>query len=210
MKIIQITLLILFIVQINFAQDVDDIIEDVQETYDDMEDLSATFKQIESFKLTGTVSETTGKIYVKDGVKYRFESDDQVITTNGETVWTYNDINKQLIIDNVRKNSGALLPRDMLFKYPQEYYSTLLKTEEIDGKKMFVIKLDPRNNVHGYVKSMKIWVEDGDWYINRIETTDLNDNTSTFEVSDMEVDTGLQDDLFSFKAGEGIQVVDMR
>lgn len=201
---------LLLMVQISFAQDVEDIIEEVQDKYDEIEDLTATFKQIEAFKLTGTISETTGKIFVKDGVKYRFESDDQVITTDGQTVWTYNAINKQLIIDNVRKNSGALLPRDMLFKYPKEYFSTLLKTENINGKKVFVIKLDPRNNVHGYVKSMKIWVSDDEWLINKIETTDLNDNSSTFEISALKIDKGLSDSLFSFQPGEGDQVVDMR
>ncbi|MCB0281402.1 MAG: outer membrane lipoprotein carrier protein LolA [Calditrichae bacterium] len=201
---------LLFMIQMSFAQDVEDIIEEVQDKYDEIEDLTATFKQIEAFKLTGTVSETTGKIFIKGGVKYRFESDDQVITTDGQTVWTYNAINKQLIIDNVRKNSGALLPRDMLFKYPKEYFSTLVKTEDMDGNKVYVIKLDPRSNVHGYVKSMKIWVSDDEWLINKIETTDLNDNTSTFEISDLKIDKGLSDSLFSFQPGEGDQVVDMR
>ena len=210
MKIITFVAIILMTFMFTYAQDVEDIIENVQDKYEDIDDLTATFKQIESFKLTGSTSETVGKIYIKEGVKYRFESENQVITTDGKTVWTYNAINKQLIIDNVRKDSGALLPRDMLFKYPKEYYSTLLNEENINGKTFFVVKLDPKNNIHGYVKSMKIWVEDGKWLIDRIETTDLNDNTSTFEISNLKTDQGLSDDLFSFRAGEGIQVVDMR
>jgi len=141
------------------AQDIEDIIEEVQEAYDEMKDMSAVFKRVESFKLTGTISETVGKIFIKDGEKYRFESDDQTIVTNGETVWTYNAINKQVIVDRVRKNSGAMLPRDMLFKYPKEYYSTLLKKEKLGDLDIFVLKLDPRENTHGYIKSMKIWVD---------------------------------------------------
>jgi len=82
-----------------------------------------------------------------------------VLFRSGETVWTYNAISKQFIIDRVRKNSGALLPRDMLFKYPKEYYSTLLREEEINGNDFFVIKLDPKENAHGFIKSMKIWVD---------------------------------------------------
>jgi len=210
MKLLVTVILVFTLMQFSFAQDVEDIIEDVQEKYDEIEDISATFKRIESFKLTGTVSETIGKIYIKDGVKYRFESDDQSIATDGETVWTYNSLSKQFIIDRVRKNSGALLPRDMMFKYPKEYYSTLLKEDKISGKDVFVIKLDPKENVHGFVKSMKIWVEDDEWLIHRIETTDLNDNKSTFEVSNILIDEGLKDSFFILKATEEMNVVDMR
>jgi len=192
------------------AQDIEDIIEEVQEAYDEMKDMSAVFKRVESFKLTGTISETVGKIFIKDGEKYRFESDDQTIVTNGETVWTYNAINKQVIVDRVRKNSGAMLPRDMLFKYPKEYYSTLLKKEKLGDLDIFVLKLDPRENTHGYIKSMKIWVEDDEWLIHRIETTDLNDNTSTFEISGIVIDQNLKDTFFMLSPNEDMNVVDMR
>jgi outer membrane lipoprotein carrier protein len=210
MKFLKYIFFAIFIIQFGMAQDVDDIIEEVQDKYDEIEDISATFKRMESFKLTGTISETIGKIYIKDGIKYRFESDDQSIATDGETVWTYNSISKQFIIDRVRKNSGALLPRDMLFKYPKEYYSTLLREEKLRGKNVFVIKLDPKENVHGFIKSMKIWVEDDEWLILRIETTDLNSNKSTFDILDIKIDQDLKDDFFTLKATEEMKVVDMR
>jgi len=210
MKLLINALLIFLFIQFSYGQDVEDIIEEVQDRYDEIEDITATFNRVESFKLTGTISETVGKIYIKNGVKYRFESDDQLIATDGDTVWTYNSISKQFIIDRVRKNSGALLPRDMLFKYPKEYYSTLLREDKLQGKEVFVIKLDPKGNVHGFIKSMKIWVEDGEWLILRIETTDLNDNTSIFEISNIRIDQGLEDDFFVLKATNEMNVVDMR
>ncbi len=192
------------------GQDVEDIIEEIQDTYEDMDNFTATFKRVESFKLTGTVSETVGKVWVKDGTRYRFESEEQQIITDGKTVWTYNAINKQVIIDRVRKESGALLPRDMLFKYPKEYYSTLIRTEKNKDKKIYVIKLTPRGKVTGVVKSMKIWVEEDHWYITKIEITDLNNNTTLFEISDIDVKAKLKDSLFAFKDIPGVRVIDMR
>ena len=208
-NLIAICLVFLFIQNI-FGQNVKDIIEEVQETYDNLDDISASFKRIETFKLTGSVNETSGKIYIKNGVMYRFESEDQTIVTDGKIVWTYNAISKQLIIDNVRENSGAFLPRDMLFKYPKEYYSTLLNEESINGVKMFVVKLDPKESVHGYIKSMKIWIDDDKWYIHRIETTDVNDNISKFEITHIKVNTGLKESFFTFTPTAEMQVVDMR
>ncbi len=192
------------------AQDVKDIIENVQETYDEITDLSASFEKVETFKLTGTENKTIGKLYIKNGTKYRFESEDQTIVTDGKSVWTYNGLTNQLIIDRLRKNSGALLPRDMLYKYPREYYSTLLRTEKKSGKDVYVIKLDPQEGVHGFVKSMKIWVEDDSWLVHKIETTDLNGNASLFLISKINTRKKLPEDLFLYKAAKGMKVVDMR
>ncbi len=193
-----------------FAQDVNDIIENVQDTYDDMDNLSAQFVQVQTFKLSGNRTEAKGRIYIKDGKKYRFESEDQVIVTDGKDVWTYNAISQQLLIDHVRENSGAFLPRDLLFKYPKTHYATLLKTESGKKHKVFVIRLDPKEDSQGFLKNIKIWVEDKTWLINKIETTDLSGNSSLFMIKNMDYHTKISDDLFQFKAPEGADVVDMR
>ncbi len=193
-----------------FAQDVNDIIENVQDTYDDMDNLSAHFLQRQTFKLSETLTETKGKIYIKNGKKYRFESEDQVIVTDGKDVWTYNAISQQLLIDHVRENSGAFLPRDLLFKYPKTHYATLLKTEPGKAHKQFLIRLDPKEDSQGFLKNIKIWVEDETWLINKIETTDLSGNSSLFIITNMDYHTKISDTLFQFKAPEGADVVDMR
>ncbi len=193
-----------------FADDAEDIIEKVQKTYDKMDNFSAAFKQIERFKITGSESETIGRIYVADGTKYRFESDDQIIVTDGKTIWTYNDISNQLLIDQVRENSGALLPRDLLFKYPKKYYATLLNEIKESGEKLYVLKLSPKEEEQGYVSAIKIWVEDDDWIIRKIETTDINGNSSTFELTEMDTKKELADSLFNFNIEEHMEVVDMR
>jgi len=104
----------------------------------------------------------------------------------------------------------VLLPRDLLFKYPKKYFATLLKTEEENGKKLYVIKMDPKEDVYGYVKSMKIWVEDDSWLIRKVETTDLRNNTSVFEITDVDTQSKLSDKLFSIHADENVEVIDRR
>jgi chaperone LolA len=192
------------------AADVNKIIKKVQKTYDKMDNLSATFKQVETFKITGSQTETSGKIFIKNGVKYRFKSEDQVIVTDGKTIWTYNEMSKQLLIDNVRENSGALLPRDLLFKYPKKYYSTLLGEEKSGKNEVYKIRLDPKEDVHGYIKSVKLWIDKDNWHILMIETTDLNGNQSRFEITDIDTKSKLSDDLFTYQADDSVNVVDMR
>lgn len=206
---ISVVFLLMTAMQAN-AADVNKIIKKVQKTYDKMDNLSATFKQVETFKITGSQTETSGKIFIKNGVKYRFKSEDQVIVTDGKTIWTYNEMSKQLLIDNVRENSGALLPRDLLFKYPKKYYSTLLGEEKSGKNEFYKIRLDPKEDVHGYIKSVKLWIDKDNWHILMIETTDLNGNQSRFEITDIDTKSKLSDDLFTYQADDSVNVVDMR
>ena len=193
-----------------FAQKAKDIIDDVQKKYEDIDNFSASFNQIETFKLTGSKNITSGKIYIKNGEKYRFESEDQKIITDGKTIWTYNGINKQVLIDKLTPGSGALLPRDILFKYPKEYYATLLGTEKEKGKKMYKLRLDPKEDTKNFIKAIKLWVENKSWLIKKIETMDVNGNTTAFELTAIDIKTKLPDSLFQLEITKDMHVVDMR
>lgn len=192
------------------AADVNKIIKKVQNTYDDMDNLTASFVQVETFKLTGTQTETAGKIYIKEGKKYRFESEDQVVVTDGKSVWTYNNISKQLLIDHVRENSGALLPRDMLFKYPKNHYASLLGEEKDGSENVFVVRLDPKEDNAGFLSYVKLWIRDKTWLIQKIEAVDLNGNSSLYKIKNIDARTKLADSLFTYSAPAGAEVVDMR
>jgi len=211
MKIYKIFLVLLAVsLHSIFAADVNDIIKNIQKTYDKMDNLSAVFSQVETFRLTGSQNETIGRIYIKDGEKYRFESEDQVIVTDGKTVWTYNAISKQLLIDRVRKNSGALLPRDMLFKYPKTHLAALINEEKLNGYTYYTVRLDPKEGVRGFIKNLKIRVKKKNWLVDEIETTDQNGNTSIFKITEIDTKKNLDDKLFKYQPHEGAQIVDMR
>ncbi len=213
MKLNVVSILILvFVIAVSqsYAEDVEDIVENVQETYDDMDYLTASFQQVETFQLTGSKKELTGKIYVSHGEKYRFESDLQTIVTDGDTIWSYSRSSNQVLIDRVRENSSALLPRDILFKYPKTHYATLLGEEKLNEQDVYVVKLDPKDDVYGYVKSVKLWIDKDDWYVWQIEATEMNDNKTLFRISDMNTEKTLPDSLFIFHPSENMEVVDRR
>ena len=125
-------------------------------------------------------------------------------------MWTYNQISNQLLIDHVRENSGALLPRDLLFKYPKNHYATLIAEEGTKKHKVFVVRLDPKEEQSGFLSSIKLWIQDKSWHILKIETFDLGGNSSRFEIKDMDTKTKIPADYFNYTAPEGADVVDMR
>jgi chaperone LolA len=207
---IKIFLIVLTLIAASSAQSVDDIVEEIQERYEGLENLSAEFKQVEFFQLTGSKNETTGKIYVKNGTQYRLETEDRIIVTDGVTVWTYSMFNNQILIDRVKKNDVSVLPRDLLFKYPRDYYASLLSTEDYEDEEHYVLKLDPKEEIHGYIKSMKIWVNSDSYLISKIEYTDFNENTSIFAIRKIDIKKDLQESLFKFEIPEGVETVDLR
>ena len=78
-----------------WSQSVEDIVQELQERYEDLQNLSAEFVQSEHFHLTGSTNETRGKIYVKNGIRYRLETEDRTIVTDGQSVWTYSIFNNR-------------------------------------------------------------------------------------------------------------------
>ena len=205
-----IILCVVCLISISSGADVKKIVQEIQKQYEGIEYLSATFIQTEEFKLTGSRNETRGRIYVKDGMQYRLETDDQIIVTDGKSVWTYSPFNSQVLIDRVKEGDGSLLPRDLLFKYPRDYMATLIDEQTIDGRRYYVLKLDPKEGVYGYIKTMKIWVDTKSYLISNIEYEDFNENISGFEVQQVDTRTELPDELFRFEIKEGMEVVDLR
>lgn len=86
----------------------------------------------------------------------------------------------------------------------------MLEEVEIEGTDYYVVKLDPKEGVYGYIKSMKIWVDENAYIIHKIEYTDFNDNVSMFEVQKVDIEKKLPDGLFKFRIKEGMEVVDLR
>ena len=210
MMMIRIFLSILFCMTFVYGQDESDIIEELQDVYEDIEYFSAEFIQKDMFKITGSENVTQGKIFIKNGTEYRLETEEHIVVTDGKSVWSYSPNTNKVIIDKIKEGDASLLPRDMLFRYPKNYFSDLIKEEKIGDDNFYVLKMTPKEDVHGYVKSMKIWVNSESYLIHRIEYDDLNDNTSSFEINKMDTKTKLSEKLFKFNAPEQSEIIDMR
>ena len=64
-----------------------EVLEKVQEAYSNVEDASASFTQTVSLKYAKIEQTYTGTVMMKKGNKYRIESQEQTLVTDGATVW---------------------------------------------------------------------------------------------------------------------------
>jgi outer membrane lipoprotein carrier protein len=206
MRILKLIIVCVLMGTLYGAESADDIIKKIQKKYDNIENFYAEFIQKDIFGMTQTVNEIRGKLYIKDGIKYLVLTEDQMICTDGKTVWTYSKMSNQVLIDYFKKDKGSFLPKDLLFKYPKNCYAAILE----ESKDHWVLKLDPKDESIGFVKTMKITVDKKSYVISKIDYTDFNDNNAIFEILKIDIETKLPDDLFVYKIQEGMDVVDLR
>jgi outer membrane lipoprotein carrier protein len=206
MRIVKIIAAIVLISVLSGAESADDIIKKIQKNYDNIENFYAEFIQKEIFGMTQTVNEVRGKLYVKDGTKYLVITEDQMICTDGKTVWSYSKLSNQVLIDYFKEDRGSFLPKDLLFKYPKNCYAAIFD----ETRDHWILKLDPKDESMGFVKSMKVTVDKKNYVISKIDYTDFNDNNAVFEILKTDTKSILSDDLFVYKIQDGMDVVDLR
>ncbi|MDT8322594.1 MAG: outer membrane lipoprotein carrier protein LolA [Bacteroidota bacterium] len=200
--------LLLLPLMIALAIDAREIIENVQERYEDIDDAVITFSQSVRFKVSKAEQSVDGTLYFKKPGKYRIETDERTVVTDGKTSWSWNPRNRQLIVDNYREETHALSPEQLLLTYPKDYYSTLVGEEQLGGRPVYVLKLTPKED-NAFATAMKIWVAK-DWLIRQVEITDVNGAVTTYRITEIRVDQNIPDAKFAYSVPEKAEVIDLR
>jgi chaperone LolA len=208
MKILKFFPVLFLIIAVNIAysQDAQEIIKNVQSKYNTIKDAQASFSQSIRYS-SGSTQSSSGTIYIQKEDKYRIESKNEVIVTDGVTSWSYSKKKKQVVIDNYKNDGNTFSPNKFLFNYPENFYSDLEGTETVSGLECYLLKLSPRHK--GSVKSAKIWVDKDDNLIRKI-TINSSESTTTYTLKKITLDAGLGSSKFSFSPPEGVEVIDLR
>lgn len=210
MKCFSIVFLFFLTLNVFAGEDAQSVIKKVQNKYKKTDSFVFNFDYHFKWKLTGQHQDLQGKLYFKKENNIRYELGQQLNITNGEVVWQYSELNNQVLIDKLKKNSKSLfMPKYFLFDYLEKFIAEVVKVDIIKGRQVYVLKLDPRDK-DDFVQSMKIWVPSDTWVTERIEYTDLEGNTISYEFTHIETDSVLDPKLFSFQVEQGMDVIDLR
>lgn len=189
--------------------DVRDVTEKIQRRYETIEDATARFSQQVKFGYSKIEQNFSGTLVMKKPNRYRIESEHQTLVTDGTTVWSYSPMNKQVIVDRYKENQNSLSPEHFLLNLPSNYYSSILGKELADGSSLVVLRLLPKDD-QSFVKSMKVWVEEGTWVVRKVELVDVNDTQTVYTVQDVKLNTNVKESAFVFSPPSGTEVVDLR
>ena len=192
-----------------FSQSGKEIVDQLKKRYSGINDAVVKFEQIVKYGMSKFEQTFSGTLYFKRSNKYRIETEQQIIVTDGNTSWLYSKVNKQVIIDKYKEDRNALSPDKFLLSISDEYIPLVLKTEKVNDKRVTILKLTPKND-DSPIESAKMWVVEGDLSIARVEVTDINGTTTTYIVKSLKINSGVDDSLFKFSIPSDVKVVDLR
>lgn len=209
-SILLLTLLILLNQHNAKAQSAEEIITKVQQQVATNEPLRVKFQQIFEWKVTGKVEKLNGEMVLEGLRKFRIATPDQTIVSNGETMWTYSRLENQVIIDTVRRSSQTIMPRDILFTYPEQYKATLWRPNTpLNSEAAVALKLLPKEKEQ-FLRELKVWVSRETWQPLQVEFTDLNENTTKYRINSVRIDSTISDKIFIFEPANDTEVIDVR
>ncbi|MFQ5584541.1 MAG: outer membrane lipoprotein carrier protein LolA [Calditrichia bacterium] len=186
------------------------IIKNIQKKYQETRTIRIHFKETARFQLTGTATEVDGILQMEGKEKFRLESEDQLLVNNGKTLWRFNKLDNQVLIDYAKKDEQDAMLNNLLFEINEHYFGQLVE-ELKEGKiKIYVLKLTPKPDEQSFFTAIKIWVRDKTWEINKLLYTDYNGNETEYLIENIEFNPDFTKSIFTFTPPQGTQVIDLR
>jgi outer membrane lipoprotein carrier protein len=191
------------------AQTAEEVLEQVRKKYDTVNDAELRFSQTVRFSMSKVEQRLDGTLLMKKGNRYRVETDEMTVVTDGETVWSYSRINNQVLIDRFKLDERSFSPERILMAAPADFSASLLGHEKVGKVEAVVLKLFPATD-QSFLSVLKLWVDEGDHLIRKVEMTDANGKETTYVVTEIRINSGVTDGRFTYKIPEGVETVDLR
>ncbi len=206
-KTIVILGLLVLVGTVHAKNNVDDILKKVQKKYTNIDAVCADFVQTFHWTLADETRTTEGEICAKDGEKFRINTSDQLIITDGKTLWTLDKMKNQVVIDHAENSDDNPFLKSFFNKYVKKYSAAYDEQESTDD--LHCIVLDSKSKDE-FIQQVILWIDKKDNIIQKVVQKDINENATTFKVQDIKTDISLSNDNFTFKPAQDMKVIDLR
>ena len=92
----------------------DELAQQVEKRYSSLKSLSADFVKVVSSEIFETENTVEGKMIFKNPDKFKIETEDETIVSDGEFVWTYSAENQQVIKNLLDRSENLFRPHRYL------------------------------------------------------------------------------------------------
>lgn len=201
---------LVFMVSFASAQDAAQVLSRVQKKYESLKNVCADFTQTFEWKLANETQTFKGQVCTRNGVQFRVENNDQTIITDGKTIWTMPRNANQVIIDDAAESpEDNPFLKSFLQNYMDNYKAEYLGQETLAGAAHDHLRLTAKSEDE-FAKTIEVWVDQKSSLMSKIKQIDVNDNVSTYEVSNVNIDAQLTDASFRPEIPADYEVVDLR
>jgi outer membrane lipoprotein carrier protein len=202
----RVVILTLVLCAATFAGNATDIVDKSEVLYSKSGPFSAKFTQTVSTGDFFDDEKVEGTLIMNYPRQFRIDTREQVIVSDGDTLWSYSAENRQVTVEAVSKSKESITPADYLFNFKQNYNLDYDSTDVIDKVKVRRLSLRSKSQDQ-YVRSMKVYINSSTFQIRRVVYRDLNDNKITLDFSDWKMGIKTTRDQFRFKPPRGVEEV---
>lgn len=182
--------------------------------YSEVRAICANFEQVIEVRLLRRTIESAGRICQQrpNLLSMRFtDPEGDMVIADGEYVWVYYPSNNR---DQVNRFPAAGSPgREDFFREFLEDPGTKYDAEEggieaVGGRDCRVVVLTPREGAS--YRRARLWLDVGSHVIRRVEIHEQNENVRTLTLSDIDLASTPDPELFVFEVPEGARVMRLR
>lgn len=180
----------------------------VEKSVREAETLEIVFQERFVWKMTEEENSLRGTLTMSGEDRFRIETEDQILVSDGETLWTYNQPANRVLIDRLAKTDEALLPRQLLLQYTEGYAVRKLPGEEVRGQSCEVLSFVDETGESYYAK-WQIWIDPDTYLPVQLMQEDLNGNQNIYLLESVRTGVPLDADLFQFMIPGSAEVIEM-
>lgn len=197
------------------ATSLEEVIRGLESAYGRLTDLRAEFTQTSFNKSLNSTIPARGAVYLKKGGKLRWEFAEpakQEIVSDGATLWVYtpslNQVNTGPAPEALAGPAGSFLAG--LGRLREHFNVRFLNpAQPVDGDGHVVLDLTPKRPLPTMARLI-LAVDPKSWEVRRAVVHDQFENTVTMRFTQMALNTGLADRLFTFVPPPGVATVPLR
>ncbi len=144
------------------------------------------------------------------GDKYKLTFVEQIMISDGTTIWTLLPDDEEVMINDAEESDEAITPTNLLNSYSDNYKSKFLKADRIDGKTVDLIELTPLKG-KTYSK-IELAIEHGLDQIYSFSIFDKNGSMYSYTIKKFTANVEISESEFIFYEADypNFEIVDMR
>lgn len=204
--LLRITILCLIVTARLMAVTAGQVVEKTEAVYAKNKTFSVKFTQVVASGDFFDDDKTSGSMLLSYPEKFRVETPEQTLVSDGDSLWTYSVENKQVTIEPMNRLEDVVTPADYLFRFKEHYDLACDSTETVEKRPCHQLSLKSKDDSQ-YVRSMKVYIDTETALVRRVIYRDMNDNKITLDFTDWKLGASIAPAEFRFKAPAGVEEV---
>ncbi len=174
------------------------------------ETIIAEFEYLVENNNNGLKDGHKGILYVK-GEKFRLQIADQIIMSDGTSLWTYIPDVEEVQLNSIEHSEELLTPTKLFSSYNENYHATYNKEYSVGPKTIHVIDLEPKDKSQGFT-SAQMELDKSTLELIQFSVFDNHNNKFSYIVNKFFSGRNLEDSIFIFDASKhpDVEVIDMQ